>query len=137
MDPKSPARLIRPLSPAQTVEVTRWWASLAPLERRALRADPGRPDGRVIGRFVLPGEPDEVDDELYEYLVNHEILLSDVRTYHVCAGEAAARTAIASGRIPAGFRCPRASATCPMRRILDAAPGFDVALEVALLGSRE
>src|SRR2546421_286165 len=35
----------------------------------------------------------------------------------------AARAAFAAGRIPADFRCPLGACACPMRQLLEVAPG--------------
>jgi hypothetical protein len=91
----------------------------------------------VVVRFVAAGaaELDELDEldptgagttDFYEYLVNHEVILDDGRTDHICSAHPEARAALTAGRIPADFRCPRAQASCPMRALLNAAPGCDV-----------
>jgi hypothetical protein len=119
------------LSPARADEVTQWWRRLAPNERRALRADAGRPPPRVVVRFVEAGHADDDPDastDFYEHLVNHEIVIDDGPRYHICTAHPAARAAVAAGRIPAAFRCPRgrSDSACPMRGLLDRAPGCDV-----------
>jgi hypothetical protein len=123
------------LSPEQATEFDRWWQELAPAERRELRPNAGRPPARVIVRFEAAGvaELDEGDtgtSDFYEYLVNHEVILDGGRTYHICSAHPQARAALAAGRIPAEFRCPFARATCPMRSLLDAAPGCDVRFSI-------
>ncbi len=126
---RKPAMLRKGLSPKQRTEAERWWASLAGAQRRSL----GLPRERtlVVGRFVEPGEPDEgTNDDLYEYLVNHELWLEDGRRYHICTAHEGARKVLARGRIPGAFRCPRGERACPMRAIVDAAGGRDVRLAV-------
>jgi hypothetical protein len=117
------------LSVARVDEVTQWWRELAPDVRRALRPDGGRPPARVVVRFVEAGQADDDPDastDFYEHLVNHEIVLDDGPRYHICSAHPAARAAVASGRILSGFRCPRGKVGCPMRALLDHAPGCDV-----------
>src|SRR5262245_48934324 len=121
MRKRPPAMLTKRLSATDLLEVTQWWRTLSPAERRGLR-DGGRPPRGLIGRFV---EPSVVDDEgpqsldYDEYLVNHEISLEDGRTFHICSAHEQARSATSAGLIPAGFFCPRAEAECPMRVLLD------------------
>jgi hypothetical protein len=130
MRARAPALLTKRLSPEQAIDVDRWWQELAPADRRTLRPNAGRPPARVIVRFVVAGaaERDEADtdaSDFYEYLVNHEVILDNGRTYHICSAHPEARAALGAGRIPAEFRCPFARATCPMRSLLDQAPGCD------------
>ena len=135
-----PASFTKRLSPSETREVSRWWRGLAPPERRALGRDAGRPPaGIVIGRFVEPGARADSDGEttdFYEYLVNHEILLEDDRPHHICAAHAEARAALRAGLVPAAFRCPRANVQCPMRALLDGAPGCDSRLSLVRSDAR-
>jgi hypothetical protein len=90
----------------------------------------------VIGRFVDAARCDEpcddldASDDLYEYLVNHELSFEGGRRYHICSAHPEARAALRAGRIPAGFRCPLANEACPMRAILRRAPGCDVRLSI-------
>ena len=129
-----PPMLARRLSPTQVSLVTKWWRGLTPAEHRALRRDPGRPPAGVVGRFVVPdsrGEDAGEPIDFYEYLVNHEIFLEDGRPYHICSAHPEARAAIAAGRIPAAFRCPRADVDCPMRALLSTTPGCDLRLSLA------
>jgi hypothetical protein len=137
MGAKAPALLTRSLSPEQARGVDRWWEELEPSERRALRPNAGRAPARVVVRHVAGAELDEGDadaGDFYEYLVNHEIILDGERTYRICSAHPEARAAIAAGRIPAEFRCPLARAACPMRSLLDEAPGCDVRFSIALEG---
>lgn len=68
--------------------------------------------------------------DFYEYLVNHEISLSDTRTYHICTRHEAAAEVVRAGMIPATFACPLGRADCPMRRLLAVEPGRSLRLEV-------
>jgi hypothetical protein len=116
---------------ARQAEVRRWWGELGADERRALGAS-GRDSASVVVRFAPPDEAaddGEVND-FYEYLVNHEVYLEDGRAAHICSAHPAARAVLAAGRIPAGFRCPRADASCPMRALLERAPGCEVRLSL-------
>jgi hypothetical protein len=136
MRARAPAQLTKRLSPEQTTDVDRWWQELAPAERWALRPNAGRPPARVVVRFVVAGEAeleegDASTSDFYEYLVNHEVILDDGRCYHICSAHPEARAALAAGRIPAEFRCPFARPTCPMRSLLDEAPGCDVRFSIA------
>ncbi|HEY2514344.1 MAG TPA: hypothetical protein VGI39_25935 [Polyangiaceae bacterium] len=128
-----PASLVKSLSEEEAREVSRWWGGLRPAERRTLRRDAGRPPRRLVARFA-PHEhdPRDTDDPepFYEFLVNHEVLLDDGRTFHICSAHRSARAVVAAGRIPADFSCPfrRDEASCPMRGLLELAPGCDVHL---------
>jgi hypothetical protein len=125
-----PASLIRRLSAAQVIEGARWWQTLSPAQRRALGRDSGRPPRAIVGRFVESARIDDGDENIdfYEYLVNHEIVLDDGRRFHICSAHPAARAALAQGRVPAAFQCPRADSACPMRALLDALPGCDLVI---------
>ena len=117
---------MRKLSGSEAAQVDAWWRGLAARDRRELRRDAGRPPIRVVGRFVEPGNDDEVSIDFYEYLVNHEIYINDGPMYHICSAHPEARAAISKGRIPATFVCPRREKECPMRKVLDERPGYDV-----------
>ncbi|HVH46229.1 MAG TPA: hypothetical protein VM925_27995 [Labilithrix sp.] len=122
------------LSLSQMDDVTRWWERLTPAERRSLEVA-ARP--RVQARFVEPGS-DDADlaiDDFYEYVVNHELCFYEGKKFHICSAHAEAREVLSAGRIPASFQCPRASTECPMRRLLDQAPGCDVRL--SLIGAED
>jgi hypothetical protein len=56
----------------------------------------------------------------------HRVIV--VRTFHICSAHRAARAVLRAGFIPADFTCPLASAACPMRKLLDRAPGKSVRL---------
>lgn len=136
MRTRAPALLTRGLSAPQRFDVTSWWRGLAPADRRGLRADVGRPPAGVVGHFVEAGSPDAREDndgpsDYYEYLVNHEISLEDRRVFHICSAHPEARAVLTAGEIPAGFRCPRADAACPMRVLLDLAPGSNLRLALS------
>jgi hypothetical protein len=126
----------RILSATQVSEITRWWGALPPTVRRSVRRDGGRPPAGVVARFVEAGEGSEDDAngegvvDFYEYLVNHEIAIDDGPRYHICSAHPEARAVVAAGHIPATFRCPRGEAACPMRALLNHAPGCDVRLSL-------
>src|SRR5262249_39496863 len=131
--------------------VNRFWRRLSAQDRRSLavlydeRAEScsysseRRRDGssawygvsiEVVGRFTEAPERDEPEIDFYEYLVNHELSLGDVRRFHVCTRHEAAAAAVRRGLVPASFSCPRGLAECPMRRLLDLAPGRSLAFDV-------
>jgi hypothetical protein len=90
-----------------------------------------------VGRFVEEGGEGHAGEgafpvDLYEYLVNHEVSLSELDgpKVHICtAHEAAARVARA-GLIPATFSCPLGRSECPMRRVLALGGGRSLRLDV-------
>jgi hypothetical protein len=133
MNPRAPALLTRKLSYTQQTEVGRWWAELARAERQSLRRDSGHRAPQVIARFVNPDQDVDNEDgpgDFYEHIVNHELTFEDGKKTHICSAHADARAVLAAGRIPAGFRCPRADGACLMRALLDEAPGCDVRLSL-------
>ncbi len=109
-----------------------FWNELAASEAAALRGR--RPpigllvrlidDEEGMGRAVAESE----GDDLYEYLVNHEMIFPDARLFHVCTAHPAAVAAIRSGRIGRSFSCGRGAEQCPMRRVVEAAGGLDIEL---------
>lgn len=142
------------LSKAERRLIDGWWRRLPARDRRELEAslDPRadscsfsrtpNPDGssawhgvaiKVQGRFVV-GDGDRDDEafpiDFYEYLVNHEISLSDGRTYHICTQHEAAEAVVRAGTIPAAFTCPLGKSSCPMRRVLALEPGRSLRLDV-------
>ncbi len=132
---RAPEHLRRGLSASEQSVVDAWWARLSTAERRSLATSvrvPRRVTVEVVGRFVDEGgeTPDDAFPlDLYEYLVNHEISLSDVPTYHVCTRHEAAAAVVRAGRIPASFACPLGLSGCPMRRLLALSPGRALRLE--------
>ena len=119
-----------------TLETERWWHQLAPAERRSLRRPRERRSLQVVGRFVEPDEGDARDEsdaltDFYEYLVNHELVLDNGSSFHICSAHPEARAAVSAGRVPAAFRCPRQLAACPMRQLLGEHPGRDLCLSLA------
>jgi len=124
-------------APDETL-LARWWNGLTQAERRELAPDRRRHLAGVVVRFVEDGEPFDADADgidFYEYLVNHEVFLDDGRTFHICSAHPEARACLATGCIPASFRCPRADVTCPMRAILGCSPAQDARLRLASQGS--
>ena len=147
-----PLDLTTPL-PADGRDVaSAWWAGLSPAGRDEVVAlcDPGRDHffgptaeapGVVGGRFVPHDDAwgfAEWGPDWFDHLMEHpEVMLADVvvtRTFHICTREPAARDAAAAGHLPADFACPLASPGCPMRRLLDAAPGRSLRLVGAAPG---
>jgi hypothetical protein len=136
-----PRHLREGLSEADQARVEFWWGRLSAEDRRrfATRRD-RRPNVRVVGRFTdEEGDlgrdeyPHEFPIDLYEYLVNHEISLSDTRVYHICTRHQAAACAVRAGEIPASFSCPLDRSVCPMRRVLALRPGRSLTLHVELV----
>ena len=134
-----PTSLTKKLSLEHRREVTTWWTGLSAEERRALGRDRGRAPAGVVGRFVEPGEaggpcvPEEAmptGTDFYEHLVNHEIFLDDGPRYQICSAHPEARALLRAGRIPATFHCPLGAVSCPMREILDRAPGRELRLSL-------
>lgn len=116
----APVSMTKRLSAAQKIEVSGWWSALSCAERRSLSL---RVRPQLVARFVDDPfyEPTSVD--FYEYLVNHEIELEDHGVQHICSAHREARAAIGRGFVHADFVCPRRESTCPMRALLDLAPG--------------
>src|SRR5262249_17976366 len=75
-------------------------------------------------------------NDFYEYLVNHEIYVKQMPVFHICPRHPAPREAARLGFIPHDFSCPFASGDCPMRKLLDIAPGKSVRLRVSLTRKR-
>ncbi len=129
-----PAALVRGLSGADRSKVVAWWRAVGPAERAAVRLVVKRSFRGLVGRFeddpFVDDVPDEPDD-LYEYLVNHELEYPKPPTLHVCTAEPAAREVVRRGRIPSDFQCPRGRRSCPMRRLIAVAAGSDI--EVSFL----
>jgi hypothetical protein len=63
-------------------------------------------------------------------VIAHELTLWQERTFHICSAHEDATAVVLEGRIPATFRCPWAKAECPMRVLLQEAPGCDVRLSL-------
>ena len=123
-----------------------WWAELdepargdvIQLWRDACFNEPAAV--RVAATFVDSRETEDQatlwHNDFYEYLVNHEIcFLANQRRSHVCTLHPAARTAVASGCIDAGFECPLSHEDCPMRRLLQITPGKSIRLRIAFAPS--
>lgn len=115
---------------------TNWWQGLSELDRRALRRRLRLRDEVIVARFEEPvGDEGPVPSDFYEYLVGHEVYLEDGRTFRICTAHAQARAVVAQGRIPYEFRCPRAEAGCPMRRLLAEGAGRDCVLRVVVVAA--
>ena len=155
MDPL-PLDLTVPLPAAGRDAASAWWAGLSPASRDEVTSlcDPRRDDcffgptdvdapGVVGGRFVPHDDAwgfAEWGPGWFDHLMEHpEVTLWDVvvrRTFHICTRHPLARTAAATGHLPAGFVCPLESAECPMRRLLDAVPGRSLRLAGTVATSR-
>ncbi|MDB6109161.1 MAG: hypothetical protein JWR69_911 [Pedosphaera sp.] len=136
-----PVMLSETLSEFGVPAVDQWWAGLDEPARGEviqlwLDASSGQPAvPYVSARFVDATDPEESPelwhDDFYEYLVNHEVYLLYQYRFHICTQHPAARAAVASGFIPADFACPLAHQDCPMRQLLQLAPGRAVRLRLA------
>ncbi len=137
MRPIPPATLTRNLTNTEQRAVTQWWRGLDRPARRALRVlldeRATAAPRAAVGRLVDPRAPHvattafpEID--LYEYIVNHELVFVGPPVFHICVAHEAARAAVAARRIPAAFRCPFARTDCPMRAIVEHAGHRDVRL---------
>lgn len=134
-----PHSLCRGLAPEHRHQVGAWWTALSDDARADLErmCDPGatceEPPIRLVGRLVdeeTRRETRLARQQLFDYIANHEeiqFFLRDVE-HHICRAHPAARRVIRTGFLPATFRCPVGSGSCPMRRIVDAAGGKSVAM---------
>jgi len=140
-----PAQLGELLTEAGLRDVGRWWQELDLTARYevfqlwtdCLAANEGQQIvAYVEGEFV---EDEEMDSggfwhqELYNYLVNHELHFHNENHrhfFHACTQHPLAKAAIEAGRIPSGFTCGLDENACPMKRILMAAPGKSVRLKL-------
>jgi hypothetical protein len=115
-------------------ELKRWLPTLPAVARAALRrtvwSDP------PIALVGMPVDPEAVAEhlawlrQLREYVNAHEeveFYLKE-RTFHICRAHAAARRVVEGGVIPAGFRCPRGAAACPLATAAACVPGQAVLL---------
>ncbi|WP_020475448.1 BTB/POZ domain-containing protein [Zavarzinella formosa] len=148
-----PAEMMARISEQARPVVWRWWDGLTPAEREEAVADwderreagffaplPGDCWDQipvVIGGRFVPAEQSQLvgpewHADYFEYLLSYpELLLNEkrpLRTFGICTAHPEARSALASGCIPAGFVCPLASAECPMRRLLAGSPGQSLCL---------
>ena len=111
-----------------------WWQGLSVQDKRWLRRRLRDRDEVVVAQFVETDSDDwPSPSDFYEYLVGHEVYLEDGRGLHICSAHSEARAALHQGMIAHDFRCPRAEATCPMRRLLAEGAGRDCLLT---LGTR-
>lgn len=148
-----PPDAIASLSPAEAAKASTWWQTLSDSARRefellwdernddtSLYATTGG-DGAltwhqlpitVRGLIVEGRRPDHsFDEDLYDFLVNHPegVVLLAGRTFHICRAHPAARDVLRAGFLPCDFRCPFDDANCPMKALLAAAGGKNVALQ--------
>jgi hypothetical protein len=106
-----------------------WWETLGKQDRRSLRRRLRYRDEVIVARFSeSDGDDQPVPSEFYEYLVGHELYLENGRKFQICSAHPQARNALEQGRIAHDFRCPRAEAGCPLRRLLAQRPGHDCVL---------
>ena len=134
------------ISNTSLCDVDQWWSGLEPLAREqvlrlweacSLDAGPEETNQvggvRVEGQFVDGEEgPGFWDPAFYDYLVNHEIFLSEKPRFHICVRHPVARQAVERGLIPADFECPFGDSECQMRKVLDLSPGKSLRLRLAL-----
>ncbi|HEY8505756.1 MAG TPA: hypothetical protein VIL46_14320 [Gemmataceae bacterium] len=138
------------LPEAERQEVASLWDErrevyfFAPQANDAGRADDWEQVPAVAGGRFVPHDDsvrmEEWLEDWQEYVSGHEelVLLPRVvvvfRTFHICRAEPAAREVVASGLLPAGFRCPAAAEDCPMRRVQRVAPNQGLHLAPAASG---
>lgn len=135
-----PPRLLANLAPADILSAETWWAGLSEADRAevlnlwdnrqdrclfglAPYRDGAAPPVVIGGRFVPRDDAAgwaEWQAEYFEYLLNHSEDVFEptvIRTFYIgCTRHEAARAVLASGRIPADFRCPLAEADCPLEK---------------------
>jgi hypothetical protein len=108
-------------------DAARWWAGLAPEERVELARRWSPAKLRFVAYRDPPRDPPTWNQDLYEYVVGHDLkffLEATTRTFFVgCRAHALAREALREGRIPADFRCPLDRADCPMLGAVEALGG--------------
>jgi hypothetical protein len=154
--PTFPLPLLARLSAENAAPVVSWWDALTDADRSELltlwdrrgndcrfnlAAHGDDPQGwhrlpLVQGEFTDESQPgdDWVPDWIDHLLSNPEVWVWAahrvvvLRTFHICTAHPAARAVIRAGFIPAGFVCPLGSAECPMRKLLDLAPGWSLRL---------
>lgn len=124
-----PFELVKRLTPAEADEVRAWWETLSHAARRRVRAASARP--RLLARFVEPESVVELEDDIAdinEYRAQNGLIWWEGRAKLKvgCIAHPAALEAVRCGHLAPSFACPLANATCPMRAILNEAPGHDV-----------
>jgi hypothetical protein len=126
-------------------EVGRWWATLAAGEKRGLRKVLADDLGRLpivtvplVARFAdPPAKAEDVETgDLYDWIVGHELEFFHPRTIHICSAHPAARAAVDDRVLHADFACPLGNVACPMRTLLDLAPGHDAVFSADLVRVR-
>lgn len=139
---RAPDDLRHGLSSAEERHLDAWWKGLSADDRRSLLApcdrrapQQARRRLHVVGSFGdadVDAEERAFPIDLYEYLVNHEIYLSDDPgpTYHICTRHPAAARVVRAGLVPATFSCPLRRQECPMRRVLALGGGRSLRLDV-------
>jgi hypothetical protein len=140
-----PLQLGELLTEAGLRDVVTWWLELDFSSRRqvhqlwadCIAANAGQHIVACVeGEFV---EDEEMDDggfwhqELYNYLVNHELHFDEDHHryfFQGCTQHPLAKAAIAAGRIPSNFTCGLDATSCPMKKILAVAPGKTMRLRL-------
>jgi hypothetical protein len=136
---KLPVVLSKIVPASKMREVRTWWCALTPSARRTLRQQGKRaPVGVLVRHVADPSEQDnrwrtsalEHAENLYEYLVNHEITIPEPRSFHICTAHPQARAALRAGVLSPTFVCPREEEACPMRTLLDLQPGSSLQFSI-------
>lgn len=145
MKQKIPTKLSAYISDARKSEVQTWWDELATEEQDAIvksyvleRLHRQSPETlRFYGKFVEGKEKPNQNEfwavELFEYFVNHEIILKDGhKIYHVCHQQTEAITACKQGIIPTNFVCPLGETDCLMTTLTRLGAGKDLRLYIKI-----
>jgi len=141
-----PALFREALSNAGMLTIDNWWAHLDEISRReALRLwhdcshEESNLEIRVEARFIENPKEESAEfwqSDYYDYLVNHEIYLFDVKGAHICTRHPVAAAAARAGIVRHDFHCPFQSEACPMRNLVSRAPGKSLRLSVSICAAR-
>jgi hypothetical protein len=141
-----PSQLLAATPDTDADAIRRWWDGLAEADRRevAILCDARReasffgasaddaPVPAVRGGRFIPHDDAwgqaEWGPDHFEYLLEHSdpVRVEDLRPrvfHYGCTRHPAARVCLEAGSIPRDFRCPVASADCPMQGILASTGG--------------
>jgi hypothetical protein len=140
---KIPAKISAYIPDAQKSQVKTWWDELSDEDQNALlksyvleRLHKQSPETvRFYAKFVEGKEKPHQNEfwaiELFEYFINHEIILDDMRrTYHTCYQHIEALTACKQGTIPSDFICPLGKSTCLMTKLTQIGTSKDLRLYI-------
>ncbi len=152
MDP-IPRPLLDGLTASTSRDVEAWWAAFHDDARAEVISlwdgrrdgcffgidadDPSGPVPAVIGGRFVPHDDAwglaEWGPGYFEHMLDHPeqfpVWEPTSRTFHIgCTAHPEARACLASGLIPADFRCPFHAVGCPMSRLLATAPGRSLRL---------